>query len=118
MLLQTLFAHIPYTLHIKRESYYHSLFQFLLSLLSLEAQSEVLTNQGRIDTALITKTYVYIFELKIDTSAHSALEQINKRRYYERYRYLQKPIILVGLVFTGKNKLILECVYQQITIIH
>src|SRR5438105_14822807 len=34
-ILQSLLAYIPYNLHIKRESYYHSLLQFLMSLLLL-----------------------------------------------------------------------------------
>src|SRR5262245_39831853 len=42
-ILEVLFANVPYTLHIKKESYYHSIFQFLLSFLALEVQSEVMT---------------------------------------------------------------------------
>ncbi|MBA3954227.1 ATP-binding protein [Candidatus Dependentiae bacterium] len=113
-ILKNLFAHIPYLLHIKKESYYHSLFQFLFSLLSLEAQSEIMTNQGRIDMALITKTHVYIFELKIEISAQKALDQIKERKYYERYNHLNKNIILIGLSFIGKTKLSLDYIYEQL----
>jgi hypothetical protein len=96
-ILESLFAHIPYT--IKREDYYHSLFQFLLSLLSLEAQSEILTDKGRIDVALTTKTHVYIFELKVNNTAKVALEQIKEKRYYERFLNKNKHVVLVGLAF-------------------
>jgi len=58
--LQTLFAHIPYPL-IKAEAYYHVLFQFLLSLLSLEAQLELFTDKGKIDLVLSTTLRTYIF---------------------------------------------------------
>ncbi|MCX5922360.1 MAG: AAA family ATPase [Candidatus Dependentiae bacterium] len=97
--LQALFAHIPYTLHIKKESYYHSLFQFLMSLLSRKAQSEILTNQGRIDLVVSTKTYRYIFELKLNVDSQKALEQILNKRYYESFIDCGKKIILVGLSF-------------------
>jgi predicted AAA-ATPase/PD-(D/E)XK nuclease superfamily protein len=97
--LQALFAHIPYSLHIKRESYYHSLFQFLMSLLAIEAHSEVITNQGRIDTVIAINNLLYIFEIKFNKPTSEALEQIEEKKYYERYSSQHKNIILVGLVF-------------------
>ena len=100
-ILETLFSHIPYT--VLKESYYHALFQFLLSLLSLNAQSEILTDKGRIDVAVSTKTHIFIFELKINSSADVALKQIKDRRYYERYRTIGKQIVLVGLAFNRVN---------------
>jgi len=99
--LQQLFAHVPYS--ILKESYYHSLFQFLLRLLSLNAQSEILTNTGRIDTVLVTKTNIYIFELKLNKSPKVALQQIKDKKYYEQYLANGKQIILVGLSFMHKN---------------
>lgn len=72
-LIETLFAHIPY--QIIKEDYYHTLFQFLLTL-SLEAQSELCTNKGRIDTVISTPTHTYIFELKVNATPEIALDQI------------------------------------------
>ncbi len=102
--LQALFAHIPYTLHIDKESYYHSLLQLIFSLLPLESYSEVLTDKGRIDSVAITKTHVYIFELKFNTDAGNALKQIKEQKYYERYMLTNKHIVLVGLSFKKKQK--------------
>lgn len=99
-ILKTLFAHVPYTLHLKHESYYHSLFQFLISMLSLESQSEILTNQGRIDLVIFSDYHIHLFELKLNNSAEKALQQILEKRYYERFIGLDKKIILVGLSFT------------------
>ncbi len=107
--LQSLFAHIPYTLHIPRESYYHSLFQFLMSLLSLEASSEILTDKGRIDSVISTKTTIYIFKFKYNTDPEKALKQIQEQKYYEPYIIKGKPIIAVGLAFHDeKEKLIIR----------
>jgi hypothetical protein len=102
--LKNLYAHVPYSLHGNKESYYHALFQFLLSLLSLEAQSEILTDVGRIDLVLTTKTHIYIFELKVGISAEVALQQIKDRKYYERYLDKGKEIMLVGLSFNPTPK--------------
>ena len=98
--IEQLFAHIPYTLHINQESYYHSLFQFLMSLLSLESQSEVLTDKGRIDHVIILDHYIYIFELKLNKSPEEALQQIKEKQYYQRYLGQRKPLVLVGISFS------------------
>ncbi len=101
--LQSLFAHIPYTLHVDQERYFHALFQFLGILLGLEIQSEVLTNRGRIDLVISLPNRTYIFELKMNGDAQKALEQIEQKKYYERYLVQQKPITLVGLSFNTKD---------------
>ncbi|MBA3535580.1 MAG: PD-(D/E)XK nuclease domain-containing protein [Tatlockia sp.] len=103
-ILQSLFATIPSNLYIEQERYFHSLFQFLGNLLGLEIQSEVVTDKGRIDLVISTVHYTYIFELKFNTSSEIALQQIDDRRYYERYLLNKKHIILIGLAFNYKKK--------------
>ena len=113
--LQALFARIPYTLHINKESYYHSIFPFLVNLLILEAQSEILTNVGRIDTVIQMDEQIYIFELKINKKPQEALNQILNKKYYESYTMHNKPIVLVGLSFHITNAhFFIEYVSQKI----
>ena len=108
-LFQSLLAHIPYNLYIKQERYFHSLFQFLGTLLSFEIQSEVVTDRGRIDLVITTQEYIYIFEFKFNTSPDVALKQIEENKYYERYLVTQQHIMLIGLAFNYKqDKLTLE----------
>ena len=97
--LTSLFANIPYLLHIHKESYYHSLFHFLMNFLILEIRSEQLTNKGRIDTVIMIGEYIYIFELKINNNPNEPLQQIISKKYYEAYIMYNKPMILVGLSF-------------------
>lgn len=78
--------------------------------------SEVPTDKGRIDLVLKTKTTVYIFELKIDVPASKALEQIEQKRYFEKYQYTNKRIVLVGLSFSGaKDNLSLNYAVKDIS---
>jgi hypothetical protein len=102
--LKSLFANIPYQLHLEEEKYYHSLFQFMGSLLGMDAQSEVSTNRGRIDLTLITKKYIYLFEFKFNQDAAKALRQIESKKYYEKYLGQEKRIILVGISFNRNQK--------------
>jgi len=102
--LRSLFANIPYLLHIPEEKYYHSLFQFMLDLMGLEAQSEIMTSKGRIDLVVQVKSTVFIFEIKFKDSAENALKQILEKRYYEKYTAGGKKIVLIGLSFHYKDK--------------
>ncbi len=111
--LQSLFAYIPYQLHIGEERYYHSMFQLIGSLLSLDVQSEVSTDKGRIDLVIATPTHIFLFEVKLNASAQTALKQIDNKRYYERYMASKKTIVLIGLAFrTDESRLSLDCAFQ------
>lgn len=65
---------------------------------------EVKTNIGRIDAVIETKTHVYIFEMKIDSTGSKALQQIVDKKYYERFLSLKKTIRLIGFSFDTKLK--------------
>jgi hypothetical protein len=113
--LKSLLANIPYQLHVENEAYYHSLLHILIDLLGIEGQSEISTSKGRIDLVIETKQRIFIFELKFRSAGQKALDQINKKQYYEKYLRLKKQITLVGLSFNIKNKeLILDWVQQDI----
>ncbi len=103
--LNTIFARIPYQIDKREEAVYHLLFQSFLSLFKFESYSEVSANKGRIDLVVLTNNFIYLFELKIDASAASALQQIEDRRYYERYLTDEKKrrVVLVGLAFNKKD---------------
>ena len=103
-IIKTLFAGIPYNLHVAKEAYYHSLFHFLLDLLGMRPQSEVASSGGKADLVLETADSIIVFEFKYDDSAQAALDQINRKKYYEQYRYKNKSIILVGINFNFKDK--------------
>lgn len=112
-IFRSLLANIPYQLHIARESYYHSILQFLVTLLGIQGESEISSNAGRMDMVISTKARIFIFEFKFETTGQQALQQIIDRRYYEKYLYLKKPITLVGISFNFKDKtLFLDWVIQ------
>jgi len=99
VLLKQLFAHVPYQLHIKQESYYHSLLMMICIGARIKAQSEYSTSLGSIDLVLEFQKVIYVIEVKFNDSAEAALQQIKDRRYYERFLDQDKPIILLGLAF-------------------
>ncbi len=114
MLLRTLFAKVPYPLHIKLESFYHSLFQMICTTANIKSQSEYNTSHGSIDTVMDLPKVIYIVEIKFNETAQVALEQIKAKRYYEPFVGLGKPIILLGLNFSKTTgNFVLTHTYQS-----
>lgn len=68
-------------------------------MVGLKSESEISTSQGRIDLVVEVATYIYIMEIKFNDSPDRALAQIEERRYFEKFLYAGKKIILVGLSF-------------------
>jgi hypothetical protein len=99
-ILRTLFSKVPYSVHIKLESFYHSLFQMICTVANIKTQSEYNTSHGSIDLVLDLPKVLYIVEVKFNQSAQIALEQIKAKRYYEPLVDSGKPIILLGLNFS------------------
>lgn len=95
--LNVLLAEIPYTLHIAKEAYYHSLIYLIMRGLKVKVEAEVSTSLGRLDLIVDEKDKIYIFEFKFDISAQEALSQILQKEYFARFQNHQKKIILVGV---------------------
>lgn len=105
LILNTVFANIPHTIHLPYEAYYHSLVYLILSLLGFTVNPEKITSQGRIDAVLELPDKVYIVEFKMST-AQIALDQIKARGYDKPYRASGKPIILLGIAFDKEQRVI------------
>ncbi len=104
-LFSTLIASIPYNITQEREAYWHTVTHIILYCTGLKTQSELLTNQGRIDTVVETKTQVFIFEFKIRGSADAALQQIQTMHYAQQFEGKNKEITYLGVVFdTARRK--------------
>ncbi|MFI5344589.1 MAG: AAA family ATPase, partial [Chlamydiales bacterium] len=96
-ILNGLFSEIPYTLHIAKEAYYHSLIYLVMRAIGLKVESEVTTSLGRLDLIVSVNQTLYIFEFKFDSSAQEALQQIIDKKYVDRYKNVGQKIILVGV---------------------
>jgi hypothetical protein len=108
--LRSLLAGIPYNLYVNNEAYFHSLLYLIVNLLGLDSKPEELTNKGRIDLVVSTANNIYLFELKYNATAQQALQQIQDKKYYEKYLNKKKPITLIGLSFNYEDKAIaLDC---------
>ncbi len=102
--MASLFASIPYNIFIARkEAYYHTVIYLALTLLEAEIQSEVQTNNGRLDAVIHTDSSIYIMEFKID-SPNLALAQIKEKQYHQKYIPTNKEIKLIGVGFDPSTR--------------
>lgn len=97
--LRIFFAQVPYTIHLKQEKYYQTIFHVIFTLIGLRAQAEVTTDRGRIDAVIELAERIYLFEFKLDGSAEAALAQIKNHHYATKYLDRGKPVHLVGINF-------------------
>lgn len=55
---------------------------------------EVHTPKGRVDIVLLTKTNLYLIELKLNQDAQTAMQQINFKNYPQHFALSEKPICI------------------------
>jgi len=109
-IFKSMFAKIPYKLHIPKESYYQSLFYIILSLMGVKIDLEVLTDKGRIDGVLEFPDKVYVIEFKYGKKGNKmenlldrAIKQIKEKKYYERFMDEDRKVIFLAVGFIGKE---------------
>ena len=116
-LLKSYFASIPYDLISNKkldEKYFQLIFYLLMRVSSFRVNTEDRTNLGRIDLVLESDTSVYLFELKVNSSAQAALEQIKEKKYYEKYLNIQKEVLIIGVNFSLEERNVTDWVVESI----
>ena len=99
-LLKTYLGTIPYCDNTDYEGHYQQVLYIIFSLLTdYLVDVEVHTPNGRVDIAMISRTNLYVIEIKMNKSAEAAMEQINLKDYRQRFALCGLPIVKVGINF-------------------
>ncbi len=99
-LLQDFLGTVPYCNVTNYEGHYQQMLYVIFSLLTdYLVDVEVHTPKGRVDIVMLTKTDLYLFELKLNKSAQVAMQQINLKNYRQRFALSGKPVTKVGINF-------------------
>lgn len=102
-LLQTFLSTIPQCDNTDYEGHYQSLLYTIFSLLGMYVDVEVRTPRGRVDMVMRTPTTLYVVELKLDKSADAAMNQIDLKKYPERFALCGLPIVKVAINFDSES---------------
>ena len=101
-------AAIPYTHRSDMEENYQNIIYSVFRLLGATIHNEVHLNNGRIDSVIVNRDHIYIFEYKMDQSADIAIAQIKEKGYATPYLSDGKPITLIGINFSKEERNIVE----------
>ncbi len=103
-LLQDFLGTVPYCHVTNYEGHYQQMLFVIFSLLTdYMVDVEVHTPKGRVDIVLLTRTDLYIIELKLNKDAQAAMQQINLKNYRQRFALSGKPITKVGINFNSEQ---------------
>jgi hypothetical protein len=87
-----------------REAYYHRLLFIIFSLLHNGARAQVRQAVGMPDIVVTTRQYIYIIEVKLDSTPEAALQQIEEKHYTAPYLTEGKEIIKLGVNFSSESR--------------
>jgi hypothetical protein len=107
-LLKSHIAAIPYANRSNMEENYQNIIYSVFRLLGAEIHNEVHLNNGRIDTVIVNRDHIYIFEFKMDQPASEAIAQIKQKGYALPYLNGGIPITLIGINFSREARNIVE----------
>jgi len=100
---------VDYSLSSKITEYY---FEFavsnIINMLGLRCVNEVHTANGRIDSVIFARQYIYIFEFKIDKPVEDAMWQIEDKDYASIFADSGKELVKVAVVFSREKRNIVE----------
>ena len=98
-MLQDFLETVPYCQGANTEGHYQQMMYVIFSILNHYVDVEVRTPRGRVDMVLRTATHLYLFELKLNQDAATAMRQIDLKQYPKRFMQCNLPIVKVGINF-------------------
>lgn len=111
--LQTFLGTVPYCANTDYEGHYQQMFYVIFSLLTAwMVDVEVHTPNGRVDIVVMTKSRLYLIELKLNQNAQVAMQQINLKNYRQRFALSGLPITKVGINFDSATHNITDWVVE------
>lgn len=112
-LLQDFLGTVPYCNVTNYEGHYQQMLFIIFTLLTnYLVDVEVHTPRGRVDIVLLTRTDLYVVELKLNKSAQAAMQQINLKNYRQRFALCGLPITKVGINFDSTQGTIEDWVIE------
>jgi len=104
--LEEFFATGDYQVTGRAEKYFQNTLFVFFRLMGFYVEVEHRTANGRMDVLIQTPQYVYIMELKTDSTAEAALEQIEEREYAKPFASDPRQLFKIGINFSTEKKLI------------
>lgn len=104
--LKSFLASIPGVINHRDmlELNFENIIYVILMAMGADVRAEQSVANGRIDLLIMTEKYIYVVELKYNSSPKKALEQIDSKEYSLPYEYDGRKIFKIGVNFSKKTK--------------
>ena len=110
--MQAYMAGIPYVEGFKKklaeaaaaEGFYEYTMYLIFSMLNVYVKTQVKCAGGRVDMVVWMPDTLYVFELKVNGTAHEALKQIDRQGYAFPYQTDERPVVKVGVKFNAETR--------------
>lgn len=102
--LEALFANTTYQIQGDSEKNFQYAMYIIMELLGEYVQAERSTSNERIDLILQTNDYIYIIELKIDSTADAALQEIEEKGYAKPFVNDSRKLFKIEVSFSTANR--------------
>ncbi len=102
--LDAFFARIDYQIQADCEKDFQYAMYIIIELMGEYVETERATSNGRIDILIKTKDYIYVIEIKADSTPDEALEQIEERGYARPFADDPRKLFKIGVNFSTANR--------------
>jgi len=99
--LQTLYEDNSYQIQGKKELYFQNTMYVVFKLLGFYVDVEKTTSRGRIDMVIKTQDYIYVVEIKLDSTPEEAIKQIEEKGYAAPYTNDPRQLYKIGINFSS-----------------
>jgi hypothetical protein len=91
---------------VKCEAYYHKVFYIVVAMLNNGARGQVRQALGVPDIVIETRKYIYVIELKINSTPQVALRQLEEMNYALPFAMEGKELVKLGVNFSSETRTI------------
>ncbi len=113
--LNAVIGSIPYEhWRADTESIFHIITHLTFKKIGVDVFTEVHSSKGRADVIIKTSRYIYALELKLDTSASMALDQILEKRYLQPYMDDERKKLAMGISFSSEQRNIADYLVKEV----
>ena len=110
--LKAFYDKFPYTIINNNERHYQAVMFTIFTMLGEDVKVEHTTSDGRIDLVLKTDKSIFIFELKYEKSADTAMAQISGKDYAKAFADDERKVVKVGINFSEDQRSIEDWVIE------
>mgnify|MGYP002672982296 CR=1 FL=1 len=102
--LDAFFARANYQIQADCEKDFQYAMYLIIELMGEYVETERATSNGRIDILIKTKDYIYVIEIKADSTPDEALAQIEDKGYARPFADDPRPLFKIGVNFSTATR--------------